>query len=156
MYSCATVRMTSEYTGEISDNAKLTILVNVFLETTLLRYAGLERTLLVLHPLLVGYATRNLCEKISNTKSCLWTLLELKYISYSLSKWRFSLSLKDHEGPPIMSIVEPRMANKLWAHSSISFIHMTFWCLFLDPHLSTRHSNTGVRLRWVTEFGRLR
>ena len=28
---------------------------------------------------------------------------------------------------------------------------MSFWCLFLDPHLTTHHSNMGVHLRQVTQ-----
>ena len=56
----------------------------------------------------------------------------------------------------IMLIMEPRMANKFWARSPISFKHiMPFWCPFLDPHITTHHSNKGVCLRRVTKLGPL-
>lgn len=37
--------------------------------------------------------------------------------------------------------------------STIFSKHCIFWCLFLDPNLSTNHLNTCVQWRWVTELG---
>ena len=42
--------------------------------------------------------------------------------------------------PQFMLTIEPRMVNKFWACSPISFKHMLFCCPFLDLHLNT-HSN---------------
>ena len=36
-----------------------------------------------------------------------------------------------------------------WAHCPISFAHMSFWCHFLKPHLTTYHSNIGVKFKKV-------
>jgi hypothetical protein len=44
---------------------------------------------------------------------------------------------------------EPRMVNKFWAYSAISFEHKYCWCLFSKPH----QSNIGFTLRWVIELG---
>ena len=41
----------------------------------------------------------------------------------------------------IMLSIEPRLVNKLWALSLISFKHMPSWCPFLDAH-----SNIGVQI----------
>ena len=48
------------------------------------------------------------------------------------------------------------LTNSFWAHRPISFKNMMLFCvLFLDPHLTTHHSNIGVYLIWVTESGPL-
>ena len=55
--------------------------------------------------------------------------------------------------PPIMLTIKPRIVTKFWAHSSISCIQlMSFWCPFLVPHLTTHHSNIGVRLGPLTLY----
>ena len=54
-----------------------------------------------------------------------------------------------------MLTIEPRVVNKSCARSHISFKHMSFWCPFLDPHLTGHHPNIGVRFRQVTELGLL-
>ena len=43
------------------------------------------------------------------------------------------------------------MVNKTWAHSPISFKNMSFSCPFLDPYLTTYHSNIGIWLRKISE-----
>lgn len=40
--------------------------------------------------------------------------------------------------------------------SPISFRHISFWCTFLDPYLTTHHFNVDVQLREVTELGLLK
>ena len=43
-----------------------------------------------------------------------------------------------------MSTIQPyRTMNKYEANSSISFEHVSLWCPFLDPHLTTNHTNIG-------------
>ena len=54
-----------------------------------------------------------------------------------------------------MLAIKPRMTNKLWAWSAISIKHMTSWCLFLDSHLTTHHSNIGVQLRHIAKLNTL-
>ena len=39
--------------------------------------------------------------------------------------------------------------------STLCFTHISFWCLFLDPHLNICQSNVGAWLRLVSELGRL-
>ena len=45
-----------------------------------------------------------------------------------------------------MLTIEPRMVSMFWACSPISFINMSFWCSFLDPHLTTYLTNRGVQI----------
>jgi hypothetical protein len=47
-----------------------------------------------------------------------------------------------------MLTVEPKSVSSFWTHGSISFKHIYFWCPFLNPHLTTYHSNTY----WVWMF----
>lgn len=55
--------------------------------------------------------------------------------------------------PPIRLISGCKMINKFWAYVQSLLNHTSFWCLFLIPHLITRHSNKGVCLRWVVDLG---
>ena len=49
--------------------------------------------------------------------------------------------------PIIMLTMEPRMVNTFEACRPISLKHMMpFWCPFLDPHLTTYHSNIGFQV----------
>ena len=77
--------------------------------------------------------------------------LELAWVSYQLSKWRFFESLHDHIGPPLTpaSIV----VNKFWVCSPISCQRTSFWCMFYDSHPTIHHSNAGGHLRSVIELG---
>ena len=50
-----------------------------------------------------------------------------------------------------MFVVECGVVNKNLQCSSISFEHVSLWCLFSNPHLSASQSNLGVQLREVTE-----
>ena len=66
---------------------------------------------------------------------------------YELSKSTDS-EPQGHIGfPPIMLTIEPRVVNKFCARSPTSFIHMSFWCPFLEYAPNHLHSNIGVRLR---------
>ena len=77
---------------------------------------------------------------------------ELIWISYSLSKWRFSYSLSDHIDPSqLMLTIEPRMVSIFWARSPISLEHISFWCPFLDTHLTIYYSNIFVQI--IAKFG---
>ena len=42
--------------------------------------------------------------------------------------------------PPIMLNTEPILVNN-FGHIVHSLSNMSFWCLFLDPQLTTHHSN---------------
>ena len=77
--------------------------------------------------------------------------LELVWISYSISKWRFSCSLNNHICPRIYVDVELKMVIIFEACSSISFKHMNFWYMFLESHQSTYHSHMVVLIRKVFE-----
>ena len=56
--------------------------------------------------------------------------------------------------PPIMlKSIEPRMVIITWACGPISIKHRCFRDPFLEPDITTRHSNIGVQLRQVTELG---
>ena len=35
--------------------------------------------------------------------------------------------------------------NKIKRQRPISLTHVTLWCLFIDPHLTTHQPNVGVR-----------
>ena len=72
---------------------------------------------------------------------------------YYLSKWRFFCLVNDNVGLTIMLTIELKMVSVFWARRPISFKHMLFWCLFLDPHQSTFHSNIGVHLIVVLKLG---
>ena len=59
-------------------------------------------------------------------------------------------SLNGHIGP--CNYVEFGVVNIFRAHNLISFKHiMFFWCPFLDPHLTTHHSNIGVHFSGVLD-----
>ena len=45
-----------------------------------------------------------------------------------------------------MLTIESRMVSRFWARSAISLKHISFWCPFLDLHLSMYHSNVGVQI----------
>ena len=49
-----------------------------------------------------------------------------------------------------MFIIKCRVVINIWSHSSISFKHVSLWCLLFDPHRTTYQSNVGVRFRKVT------
>ena len=51
-----------------------------------------------------------------------------------------------------MVTIERRIVSIFWARSSISFEHMSFWCPFLDPHLTTCHANIGVQIIAMSEL----
>ena len=65
-------------------------------------------------------------------------------------KWSYRL-------PPStnMSTIESRMVSLFWACSLISFevTLFFFWCWFLDPHLTTYHSNTCVQIIGLFDLG---
>ena len=49
--------------------------------------------------------------------------------------------------PPLVLTIEPKLLSAFWARSPIAFTHiMPFWCSFLDPRLTTYHSNSGVHI----------
>ena len=71
-------------------------------------------------------------------------------------KVKILVLLNGHIGPPpklCWSMIECKMVISVWACGPIFSNHMSFWYLFLEPHLTTYHSNIGVRLRQVTELG---
>ena len=81
--------------------------------------------------------------------------VELIWISYSFSKWRFSCSWNGHIGsPPVMLTMEPGLIIIFWAHNPTSSKYISpFWYLFLESHQITYHSNVGVLIRKVTNKG---
>lgn len=71
-----------------------------------------------------------------------------------LSKWRFLCSWSGHIGCQMMLILEPRQVGTFLNMWFNLFKHMvSFWCLFLDPHLTTYHSNTGAHIIAMLELG---
>lgn len=48
--------------------------------------------------------------------------------------------------PPIILIIDPIITAKIfWAHyRPISFKHISFWCLFLHPHLFYTTLKNGI------------
>ena len=66
-------------------------------------------------------------------------------------KWRFLCSLSGHKDPPITLTIECRFVN-LFEHI-LQPIYMSFWCPFLDPLLTTDHSNIGVQIIAMMELG---
>ena len=47
----------------------------------------------------------------------------------------------------------PRVVSTFWPCSPSSLKHMSLWCPFVDPYLTTPHSNTGVQIIVVWELG---
>ena len=68
--------------------------------------------------------------------------------------WQWGIT-RPHRSPPILLTIEPRMFNHFWARSPVSFQHIPLWFPFLNLHITTHHSNKGVRLREVTKLGSL-
>ena len=52
-----------------------------------------------------------------------------------------------------MLTIDSRMVNTFQARSPISFKHITFWCMFLDPHLTIYYLNIGVHMIVVLNLG---
>ena len=102
------------------------------------------RTILALHPLLEGYETQNNVRWLPspnhgrrrfhhNIGAHMNILIIVKVKIFIDIKWSYS------PPPPIMLTNEPRMVNIFWARNPIFLQHMSLWCPFLHPHLSTRH-----------------
>ena len=72
-------------------------------------------------------------------------LITIKVKILIFNKWSYR--------PPIMLTTEPGMMSVFWTHSPISLEHMSLSHLFLDPHLTTYHSNTGVHMLAILEIG---
>jgi hypothetical protein len=51
----------------------------------------------------------------------------------------------------LCSLLSVGAISKILRCSLISFRHLSIRCLFFDPHVTTHHSNVGVRLRKVAE-----
>jgi len=43
--------------------------------------------------------------------------------------------------------------HPIWTRCPISFKHVSFQCTFLDPHLTTYHSNRDVQIKPVLDLG---
>ena len=71
-------------------------------------------------------------------------IIEVKILE--LIKWSSRSS-------PIMLTIGPRMVNKFWICSWSSLKRMSFWCLYLDTHLTTHHSIIVVWLKTVIMKG---
>ena len=50
------------------------------------------------------------------------------------------LFLLDHKVPQVMLAIESNLEHIVQSLSNT----VSFWCSFLDPHLTTQHSNVGV------------
>ena len=108
-----------------------------------------------LHPFFVRYETHNLCEMNSKI---LFVSVAICLIIYGahmnilciiiivtipvLMKWSYR-----SPPPPIMLTIKSRMISVYWACNPITFRCISFWCMFLDTHLTTYHSNIGVHIR---------
>ena len=85
------------------------------------------------------------------SKLCWDILLDTFFWALTISWSRFLARV--WSGPSIVWTIEPRTISKNWAHSPISFIHMSSEYPFWEAHLTTYHLDIGVRLRQVTELG---
>lgn len=50
-----------------------------------------------------------------------------------------------------MFTIDWSVVNEIWRRSPISLEHVSLWCFLFDPHLTTYHSNIGIRLRSGTK-----
>ena len=76
----------------------------------------------------------------------------------SLPQWKILCLLNGHTCFSKYVTIESRMDIIIfWTRGPIFFRQVNFflWYPFLEPHLTTYHSNTYVRLRPVIEFGTL-
>ena len=60
-------------------------------------------------------------------------------------KVKFLNSLNGHIDPPNYIDYELEWLAS-FEHVVQSHLNMSFWCLFLDPHLTTHHSNIGITI----------
>ena len=111
--------------------------------------AGLKRTLFSIHPLLVGYGTRNWVwddEQIKIESVGTWFVVFGAWMDIYLFvhcwKWVFSLF-----GELCWPLCLEFMVHKFRTRSPMSFTHVSFWCPFWDSHSTIHHSDVGVRLR---------
>jgi hypothetical protein len=100
-------------------------------------------------PLLVGYGTRNYYEMackiqikaiatslmIFDTQMNIFFIIKVKKFIFIKWSHRSSESCR----------LWPRMTLISWARSPVSFRHISCWCLFIDPHLTTYHCCLGIR-----------
>ena len=71
-----------------------------------------------------------------------------------INKLNILMLIKWSSGSPqYLLIIEPKMTSIFWAHRPISFEFVSLWYPFLDPHLTTYVSNTGVQIIAVLELG---
>ena len=81
------------------------------------------------------------------------SFLELLRVSDSWSKWRFSSSLSGYTGPPSFCwLLSLEWLTHFEHIRPISFKQISFWCPFLDPHLTTHQSNIGVHMLEVLDL----
>lgn len=59
-------------------------------------------------------------------------------------KWKFLCSSNGHISP--LNYLDHWIDNdsRFWARRPISLKHVSFWCLFSYPHLTTYHSDVGL------------
>ena len=70
-----------------------------------------------------------------------WSLM----LMLRIFKVKITGILEQPPKPPIMVIIDARIILETWAHSPITFKHMSLWLPFLSPHLTAYHSNTMKR-----------
>ena len=104
-----------------------------------------------LHALLVGFETHGQCEMISKSKSCpspfaSWSSEAHMKIFFKIKGKVLVLIEWSYRSPSLMLTFELRVVSMIiWARCPIFVKHVMFlWCLFLDSHLRTYHSNICV------------
>jgi hypothetical protein len=78
-----------------------------------------------------------------------WTSLDLGMDIRSACVFYTTL-YQDRMVPPIMLAIDCKVVNWIWKCCPIFFKHVSLWCLFLDPLLTTHHSNIGAGMRLRT------
>ena len=109
---------------------------------------------LVLHLLLIKIKSWCFCcisKSMMKHQQKLYWISVLLWFTYGYWKWMCVDSLNEYIDPPIVVTIEYRVVNNIWRHSWIFFKHVSLWGLFLDPHLTTHHSITGVQWSQVTD-----
>ena len=110
---------------------------------------------------------------LGSTPSVKWALVlfldsQLSYVRFSNNLWSFLISpnvamisqsqecrsqkTMKYAPPPQLCWIVSKMVNKLWARNPIYLKNMSFWCFFIDPHLTTRKWNVHVQLKWIIEI----
>ena len=91
------------------------------------------------------------CQLIEHKMSQIWHFLSIESKNVTKLANEYDIKSIGYIGPPIfLTSIEPSIVS-IFEHIVRCLLNTSLWCLFLDPHLTTYHSNKGVQI--IAMFG---